>query len=140
LNDDGGAMAITIDILRRCGITDTQIVEILRVEQEERLAKVREQNRIRQQNHRSRNDVTRDMRDMRDKRKVSPDPSKDLLSSYPSDSHKEERPTDAETCAHARAREWPVAQSGSLGRPAGRAIAAKAWKQGRIPTNPEEPP
>jgi hypothetical protein len=57
---------ITIETLKAAGLTDAQIVRVIECEQEERLTKVREQNRIRQRNQRARNVVTRDVRDVRD--------------------------------------------------------------------------
>jgi hypothetical protein len=57
---------ISIRVLKASGLTDKEVLRVLEVEQDERLATVREQNRIRQRNHRARNGVTRDQRDMRD--------------------------------------------------------------------------
>lgn len=56
--------------MRAAGLTDAQILRLLEVEENERAATIREQNRIRQQNHRARNAVERDShgvtRDVRD--------------------------------------------------------------------------
>jgi DnaT DNA-binding domain len=59
---------ITISTLRAAGLTSEQIVRVLEVENEERLTRVRENNRERQRRHRARNAVTRDVRDIRDER------------------------------------------------------------------------
>lgn len=59
-------MNITVEILRRAGCSAELIVRILEIADEDRTSRNRENNRIRQRNHRSRNDVTRYARDRRD--------------------------------------------------------------------------
>jgi hypothetical protein len=53
-------MKISITLLRTSGLTDTQIVDMLVTQETRDSVTQRDQNRIRQQNHRSRNAVTRD--------------------------------------------------------------------------------
>jgi hypothetical protein len=54
---------IDIKTLRAAGLTDSQIVKVLELEQSERQATRREQNRINQQNHRARQHVSTDRAD-----------------------------------------------------------------------------
>jgi DNA-binding transcriptional MerR regulator len=75
---------IDIKLMRAAGMTLEQIVRLLELEQDERLARTREQNRIRQRNHRARNDVTRDQRDQRDNALSYLLPSSSSLSSLDS--------------------------------------------------------
>lgn len=65
-------LPINIRTLRASGLTSDQIVHVLETEENERLAKVREQNRIRQRNQRDRNAIARDQRDVRDTPPLSP--------------------------------------------------------------------
>jgi len=57
---------ITIETLRLAGLTDQQIVKVLELDQKERLAARREQNRINKRNQRSRQHVSADRADIDD--------------------------------------------------------------------------
>lgn len=63
---------ISVKALRAAGFSPEAILKVLEIEQEERLAAVREGNRIRQRNHRARNAVTHDKRDKRDRKTAWP--------------------------------------------------------------------
>lgn len=94
---------ISVRTLRAAGLSDAQIVKIFEADQQERLANVREQNRIRQQNHRSRNAVTRDVRDSRDD--IEKKESKKVRKSLSIAS--EWAPTEADR-AYAQRHGWPT--------------------------------
>ena len=65
---------ITIATLRAAGLSDTEILRIIELDQNERLAKEREQSKVRSRNYRERHrdhqdrvtEITRDARDERD--------------------------------------------------------------------------
>ena len=61
-----GCRMITIATLRAAGLTETQILRVVEIEQSERRAERREQNRIHQQNHRARKHVSADAPDRAD--------------------------------------------------------------------------
>jgi hypothetical protein len=57
-------MEISIATLRAAGLTEAQVLRVVELAERERKAQARDLSRIRQRNHRSRNDVTRDKRDI----------------------------------------------------------------------------
>jgi hypothetical protein len=87
-------MIITVPMLREAGLSEAQINRVVEIADKEVMLQRREQNRIRQQNHRARNAHVCDARDLRDKDISS---SSFLLPSL----------VDRPLPTAARARDWP---------------------------------
>ena len=98
-----------ISLLRKAGLSDSQILRVLELEQAERRAARREQNRINQQNHRSRQQVSADGADNADGhidtslREIKKKESKKVSISA------DWKPTDADR-EYARSKGWPDAR------------------------------
>jgi hypothetical protein len=101
---------IDIRTLRAAGLTDAQILKVI----EEDQAKIREQDRIRQRNHRARNGDQRDQRD----RYIDTS----LLPSL----EKKERKKEGRKKAHALSAQWVLTEADLA------FAASKNWPQARI--------